>query len=85
MYRSTTLSSTSLPVMRVDQAPVTLTATLSNVSATALLSVTGWLSASTMATAHNRHTATLLPSGKVLIAGGFDGIHAYASAELYIP
>lgn len=30
-------------------------------------------------------TATLLPSGKVLMAGGYDGEHALASAELYDP
>jgi hypothetical protein len=31
------------------------------------------------------HTATLLPSGKVLIAGGDDGINYLASAGLYDP
>src|SRR2546430_3627123 len=30
-------------------------------------------------------TATLLPSGKVLVAGGFDGAVPLASAELYDP
>lgn len=31
------------------------------------------------------HTATLLPSGKVLVAGGFNATGALASAELYDP
>src|SRR5438105_13868270 len=35
-------------------------------------------------TARHGHTATLLPNGKVLVAGGFNG-SALASAELYDP
>jgi WD40 repeat protein len=31
------------------------------------------------------HTATLLPSGKVLVAGGLDKNYVFASAELYDP
>lgn len=39
-----------------------------------------------MATARNYHTATLLPTGKVLIAGGYgDTAGALTSAELYDP
>src|SRR5438874_643195 len=34
--------------------------------------------------ARNEHTATLLPSGKVLVAGGFNGSYL-TSAELYDP
>src|SRR5437763_1684270 len=38
-----------------------------------------------LATARNGHTATLLPNGKVLVAGGGDGGSILASAELYDP
>ena len=31
------------------------------------------------------HTATLLPNGKVLVAGGSDGLTFWSSAELYDP
>jgi hypothetical protein len=36
-------------------------------------------------TARLSHTATLLPNGKVLVAGGTDLFGAFASAELYDP
>ena len=55
-------------------------------SATATFLKTG-----SMTTSRNSHTATLLPNGKVLIAGGdfsaggSSGISALASAELYDP
>jgi WD40 repeat protein len=38
-----------------------------------------------LATARWFHTATLLPNGKVLVAGGWDASDALASAELYDP
>ena len=38
-----------------------------------------------MTEAREKHTATLLPSGKVLIAGGYGGFSVCASVELYDP
>ena len=38
-----------------------------------------------LGTARDAHTATLLPNGKVLVAGGNNGPAALSSAELYDP
>ena len=43
-----------------------------------------WSAAGNLTTARYAHTATLLPSGKVLVAGGYNGVYL-ASAELYDP
>ncbi len=46
----------------------------------------GWSSTGSMASARFYHTATLLPSGKVLVAGGINGLNrSIASAEVYDP
>ena len=52
---------------------------------TILVSAHGFFLTGSMATARRFHTATLLPSGKVLVAGGDDSGSALASAELYDP
>ena len=44
-----------------------------------------WTATGSLATARSSHTATLLPNGKVLVAGGIDSVIALASAELYDP
>ena len=45
-----------------------------------------WSSAASMAIARSFHTATLLPGGKVLVAGGLDSaVTALSSAEIYDP
>src|ERR1035437_8921900 len=45
-----------------------------------------WSGAGSLTTARQQHTATLLPSGKVLVAGGYNGSSGVlASAELYDP
>src|SRR6266480_1730744 len=43
-----------------------------------------WTPTGSMSVAHSHHTATLLPSGQVLVAGGYSGSNAL-SAELYDP
>ena len=44
-----------------------------------------WSPTGTMAAARYRHTATLLPNGKVLVTGGANSSAALTSAELYDP
>ena len=44
-----------------------------------------WTPTGSMTTVRAFHTATLLPSGQVLVAGGFDGFDHLASSELYDP
>ena len=44
-----------------------------------------WVTNGPMTTARFYHTATLLPNGKVLVAGGFIGLSYTNSAELYDP
>jgi len=44
-----------------------------------------WSSTGSMATARTNHSATLLPDGKVLVAGGYGGSVYLSSAELYDP
>jgi large repetitive protein len=50
------------------------------------VSTGGWAVAAGMTTLRSLHTATMLPNGKVLVAGGDDkGGYATASAEIYDP
>jgi N-acetylneuraminic acid mutarotase len=44
-----------------------------------------WTATGSLATARTGQTASLLPNGKVLVAGGVDFSHVFASAELYDP
>ena len=43
-----------------------------------------WTATGSLAAARYYHTATLLPNGKVLVAGGYNGVYL-TSAELYDP
>ena len=44
-----------------------------------------WVSTGGMRNPRSGHAATLLPSGKVLVTGGFSGFYGLATAELYDP
>ncbi|WP_268905789.1 Kelch repeat-containing protein [Citreicoccus inhibens] len=44
-----------------------------------------WDAVQPLGTARHSHSTTLLPSGKVLVAGGSNGAQAVATAELYDP
>jgi N-acetylneuraminic acid mutarotase len=44
-----------------------------------------WSATGSMSNARAQHTATLLPNGKVLVAGGISGSNIVASAEIYDP
>src|SRR5439155_118139 len=48
-------------------------------------SVGAWVTVGSMKPARTSHTATLLPNGKVLVAGGFAASGATNSAEVYDP
>lgn len=45
----------------------------------------GWAPTGSMASARRNHAATLLPSGKVLVTGGYNRNNYLASTELYDP
>jgi uncharacterized repeat protein (TIGR01451 family) len=45
----------------------------------------GWSAGSSLNVSRYLNTATLLPNGKVLVAGGSDGVNGYVSTELYDP
>jgi len=59
---------------------------VASTSAPALAQASGtWTLTGSMKTAREGQTATLLPNGQVLVAGGLDGTSVLASAELYNP
>jgi hypothetical protein len=68
--------------------PLSITAqngALPNATQSFALSVTSWVPSGNLITGLDSHTAVLLNTGKVLIAGGYNGSTAVASAQLYDP
>src|SRR6187431_191645 len=51
----------------------------------ATVQAAGWTTNAPLTTARQQHTATLLPNGKVLFAGGTPGFSGTNRAELYDP
>ncbi len=68
----------------LERGTLTLTLPAGNWKYPALLDP-GWTTTGSMSKPRRSHTATLLGSGKVLVAGGNDGSTNYSSAELYDP
>jgi N-acetylneuraminic acid mutarotase len=69
-------------------APTQTATTTSSVpvnTATSTAHAAEWIVAGSMLEARTDHTATLLPDGRVLVAGGFNGSKKLASAELFDP
>ncbi len=62
-----------------------LALTVSLVLAQAALAAGTWTATGSLANGRREHTATLLPNGQVLVAGGLQGTTDLASCELYDP
>ncbi|WP_244224459.1 Kelch repeat-containing protein [Corallococcus sicarius] len=83
------------PACAVAATPTVITATVTNafnLSATRNFTVTGlpvcatgWATTASLSSARNEHTATLLPNGKVLVAGAYTGSTTLASTLVYDP
>jgi hypothetical protein len=86
---ATTVASTSATgvVTAVAQGQTTIQAAFGSIAGTATLNVgaSSFVPVGSLNTPRYNHTATLLPSGKVLIVGGQQGGTILASAELYDP
>jgi N-acetylneuraminic acid mutarotase len=80
IYASGTVRSCSLLLILVGLFAAVSLGTASAQSASGIWTATGL-----MATARTYHGSTLLPNGKVLVAGGFGGSSPYSSAELFDP
>ena len=76
-------SAPAIPTATTTTAPTAGPTTAAVATPTALPTATR--PAGQMAHAHSTHTATALADGRVLVAGGWDGLGAAAWADLYDP
>src|SRR5258708_5703989 len=60
-------------------------ALLINFTITQPAAAAGFINISSMTGGRGEHLATLLPNGKLLVAGGFDGTNVLATAQVFDP
>jgi hypothetical protein len=75
---------TNLRVVRLWRKAISMTAMLA-FPAGCLAQGAAWVTNTSMTSPHYWHTATLLPSGEVIVAGGYDNTGSTTNAELYDP
>jgi hypothetical protein len=83
---SATLQNTgSQTITATDSVTATITGSSSSIDVIPNFSAHGFPPTGDMGTARASHTATLLPNGQVLIAGGFNSTEVLATSELFDP
>ena len=84
-FRQLSRASRSQTITATDTADATITGSSSAVHVAANTNLHGFQPTGNMGAFREWHTATLLPDGKVLVAGGVDSSSGLATAELYDP